>query len=381
MFWFLQNQLGECSETYFYIHKSFLFSQILVQIFFANRLVIQATPPFLVVHANAAYAALSGFDSHHAIGKPISTLMSLPDKEPTSMHTQHGRSLPTEQLQSHNSSPYMMGRDDSRHATPEEVPFEVLVAYAGFGCHHEVNLHVCYPKCNSSRESRHNHHQHHHHYHHHYYYKQVSNNSEPNRSTIPCIMGVSPVVSSKTATLSWDKKMHGGVFSGHYSMNSKPYNLGETRHDSNENKKLPQNAYREHLITHFAVQLDAITTKKKNNTKTTSTTSITMKNYKNDVNGDLGSQVPDNAEGILSSSIRNMNNDNVSGGMGLEVGVHRRAEIDATINAENIGNAHIRSHGHQLQDEPNLNQMPLPLESTDDDHSSSTGPKHVITCG
>uniref|UniRef100_A0A7S2EVQ8 PAS domain-containing protein n=2 Tax=Ditylum brightwellii TaxID=49249 RepID=A0A7S2EVQ8_9STRA len=43
------------------------------------RLVIQASPPFLVVHANAAYTALTGLDSHAAIGRPISYLMSLPE--------------------------------------------------------------------------------------------------------------------------------------------------------------------------------------------------------------------------------------------------------------------------------------------------------------
>lgn len=40
---------------------------------------VQAGSPFLVVHANAAYAALTGIDSHFAVGKPVRTLLSLPE--------------------------------------------------------------------------------------------------------------------------------------------------------------------------------------------------------------------------------------------------------------------------------------------------------------
>jgi hypothetical protein len=43
-------------------------------------MVIQGTPPFLVVHTNAAYCRLTGNDSHVVVGRPISTLLSLPDK-------------------------------------------------------------------------------------------------------------------------------------------------------------------------------------------------------------------------------------------------------------------------------------------------------------
>jgi len=41
------------------------------------RIVIQSTPPFVVVHTNAAYARLTGVDSHAVVGKPISALLSL----------------------------------------------------------------------------------------------------------------------------------------------------------------------------------------------------------------------------------------------------------------------------------------------------------------
>lgn len=40
---------------------------------------MQASPPFLVVHTNAAFARLTGVDSHQAVGQPISSLISLPE--------------------------------------------------------------------------------------------------------------------------------------------------------------------------------------------------------------------------------------------------------------------------------------------------------------
>jgi hypothetical protein len=43
------------------------------------RVVVQATPPFLVVHANAAYSALTGIDSHSIIGKPVRRVLQIPE--------------------------------------------------------------------------------------------------------------------------------------------------------------------------------------------------------------------------------------------------------------------------------------------------------------
>jgi hypothetical protein len=44
------------------------------------RLVVKADPPFLVVYTNAAYCRLSGIDSHKVVGKPITSLMAVPDQ-------------------------------------------------------------------------------------------------------------------------------------------------------------------------------------------------------------------------------------------------------------------------------------------------------------
>ena len=43
-----------------------------------SRLVIQGTPPFLIVHMNAACCRLTGIDAHFLVGKPLSALLSIP---------------------------------------------------------------------------------------------------------------------------------------------------------------------------------------------------------------------------------------------------------------------------------------------------------------
>lgn len=45
---------------------------------FLYRIVIQAAPPFLVVHANAAFTRLTGVDSHEVNGRSISNLFTIP---------------------------------------------------------------------------------------------------------------------------------------------------------------------------------------------------------------------------------------------------------------------------------------------------------------
>jgi len=46
------------------------------------RLLVQALPPFLAVHTNAAFTKLSGVDSHAIIGKPVSQIISIPEVNP-----------------------------------------------------------------------------------------------------------------------------------------------------------------------------------------------------------------------------------------------------------------------------------------------------------
>lgn len=56
------------------------------------RVVVQSTPPFLVVHANAAFTALTGIDSHAIIGKPIRTILSVPESKRGLMLTEFDHS-------------------------------------------------------------------------------------------------------------------------------------------------------------------------------------------------------------------------------------------------------------------------------------------------
>jgi hypothetical protein len=112
-------------------------------------IVIQGTPPFLVVHTNAAYCRLTGNDSHVVVGKPISTLLSLPDKTANAaaaavaaaeeaVDTQSAAGTATMSIQAgyqHQPAgqmlpppPHVATRQD-----PRELCLERLVAASGFG--------------------------------------------------------------------------------------------------------------------------------------------------------------------------------------------------------------------------------------------------------
>jgi hypothetical protein len=94
------------------------------------RIVIQANPPFLVVHANAAYSRLTGLHSHTVVGKPIASLMSLAENE-----AQAAR--PNEAQQADKSSK-ASGTREMNH--PRDVSLERLVAASGFGHLHFVQV-------------------------------------------------------------------------------------------------------------------------------------------------------------------------------------------------------------------------------------------------
>lgn len=50
---------------------------IVIILWYMSRLLCHPTPPYQLIHANAAYGNLSGFDCHHVIGKPVSNFVSL----------------------------------------------------------------------------------------------------------------------------------------------------------------------------------------------------------------------------------------------------------------------------------------------------------------
>lgn len=53
------------------------------------KLVCKASPPFTVIYTNAAYSRLCGIDSHNAVGKHLSNLLSLPVKQSSQQELQN----------------------------------------------------------------------------------------------------------------------------------------------------------------------------------------------------------------------------------------------------------------------------------------------------
>lgn len=49
-----------------------------------NRLLVQALPPFLAVHTNAAFTLLTGIDSHAIIGQPVASIITIAEGAPPS---------------------------------------------------------------------------------------------------------------------------------------------------------------------------------------------------------------------------------------------------------------------------------------------------------
>jgi hypothetical protein len=114
-------------------------------------IVIQGAPPFLVVHTNAAYCRLTGNDSHVVVGRPISTLLSLPDKTANAAVAAAAAAAAAEETADAQSAADVATamRADYQHQAglmlppplppiasrqdPRELCLERLVAASGFG--------------------------------------------------------------------------------------------------------------------------------------------------------------------------------------------------------------------------------------------------------
>ncbi|KAG7372114.1 hypothetical protein IV203_018257 [Nitzschia inconspicua] len=134
------------------------------------RLVVKAGPPFLVVYTNASYCRLSGIDSHIAVGKPVTNLLSLPDLNElsqldvenvpgvTEMSTKEAQGDRKAEI---NSSPAAQGSQDHLDRTQDhsaaaaagraraaassrednqEIGLEPLIAASGFGRLQIINV-------------------------------------------------------------------------------------------------------------------------------------------------------------------------------------------------------------------------------------------------
>lgn len=119
---------------------------------------IKAFPSFLIVHTNAAYSRLSGVDSHAAVGKSISSWLSLPEQDTQAGKVANDESLrienatvavtssatnPNREIQTSNHlKAEAAGR--ARAASAEdnitEMSFETLIATSGFGKYNPINV-------------------------------------------------------------------------------------------------------------------------------------------------------------------------------------------------------------------------------------------------
>jgi len=79
-------------------HHPLCYSSMLTHQFYCvvnKRIVIQAEPPLLVVHVNAAFSRLTGMQNNYVIGRPLPKILALAD---------HDQKLISEQMQSSNRS-------------------------------------------------------------------------------------------------------------------------------------------------------------------------------------------------------------------------------------------------------------------------------------
>lgn len=66
----------------FVTNETTLHTGLTLDFSFFSRLLVQALPPFLAVHTNAAFTLLTGIDSHTIIGQPVSSIIAIAGDEP-----------------------------------------------------------------------------------------------------------------------------------------------------------------------------------------------------------------------------------------------------------------------------------------------------------
>ena len=99
------------------------------------RIVVQANPPFLAVHTNAAYCRLTGLGSHMVVGKSIRALMSI-DRSSRGLHVN------AEDTQdSGNQSIADTAKNESSKQSLKDVTLEQLIVQSCFGHIYTVQVH------------------------------------------------------------------------------------------------------------------------------------------------------------------------------------------------------------------------------------------------
>jgi hypothetical protein len=95
---------------------------------------MQAYPPFLVVHTNAAYGRWTGLDSHVLVGQPIANLVSLPEPPASSSTTE------TRGRVSRLDGAVAQSQDNDHHQQGQAMLLDRLIVASGFGMVHEVRV-------------------------------------------------------------------------------------------------------------------------------------------------------------------------------------------------------------------------------------------------
>ena len=125
--------------------------------FHCFRILVRHNAPFLVVHTNAAYSRLSGIDAHNVVGKPIASLLSLPDGANTHLtglmagkkkqHQPHSTLNPSEGPKTSNSEAgnEAMGLSAAAAAgraaaASQDISIDRLIANSGYGMWTKINV-------------------------------------------------------------------------------------------------------------------------------------------------------------------------------------------------------------------------------------------------
>lgn len=119
--------------------------------FYQLRIVVQGSPPFLVVHTNAAYCRMTGIDSHLVVGKPVSFLLSIQEGITTTIHrpddeTQAAEDFEADSCPEDHATSDLAAAEASGRARAEasedfcrEISLERLIASSGFGHIHVIH--------------------------------------------------------------------------------------------------------------------------------------------------------------------------------------------------------------------------------------------------
>jgi len=233
------------------------------------RLIVQAEPPFLAVHINAAFSRLTGINNSTVIGMPVSKIVALTEQLQSlpSHHESIALSSMREPNEQHPGSPGnttvrfknvdtmdqhdhdMEGKDKSnlnshenaaaagvRFANTEEtdVSIERLIASSGFGqCHKVQTLDVRVLTSSSDNGSNNDSNN-----------SSISSKDPPNNPTV-CLMSVCPILNSSSQHSQLPKHQH----------TTSPSNNNSHSPPPKRRKHAHTQFRRYHKPSHFVVQL------------------------------------------------------------------------------------------------------------------------------